>query len=466
MSRVKLSLMFSSKTLVIVIGAKKIECCVTESQGATTKLIDESLLQMMICEENSADLPINQLNAMLEKLFLQTTTTVVDQVRVVVADCWLAVAGVPWNSAIKHTTSASIYGRKQIAGMGFSLSSFDTLRLDDAAFGEPRLAVVYPMVLVNLLQKLTLQLNARLASVLPLSVIAWDLSQRKRNTQSPVLALFDAGMMLFARSTGGNHSRISGVTMRIESDINASNKNLHQMWNRLCLREPQLLEVEQIDFFDLNPTSDAIDHVDMPFIAVDFSFSEKIKNISPSLRLAVQFGKRSHALNAISTTPKAVLWQWLVLGLGIALVSGLSVQAFKTNTYIRSLIAIDATSNIAPVLPKAKSWSKDELVRVRAVNSAIRELNLPITAILRALEPPKDIRVSLLNMETLANAPGSQTSVVKLIAEARTGAEMARYIAYLSDKKPFTGAYLTKHDVDENSAERPYRFTVEVQWKE
>jgi hypothetical protein len=116
--------------------------------------------------------------------------------------------------------------------------------------------------------------------------------------------------------------------------------------------------------------------------------------------------------------------------------------------------------------PRAVEWSRNELARVQAVNVAVRELNLPFEAILRALEPPKDMRVAVLSMTTAASTSGALASRVKIVAEARTGAEMARYVAFVAERKPFTGAYLVEHEIDETAVERPYRFTLEASWND
>ena len=102
------------------------------------------------------------------------------------------------------------------------------------------------------------------------------------------------------------------------------------------------------------------------------------------------------------------------------------------------------------------------------MSTAIRELNLPISAILHALQPPQDIRVAVLGLETTNASSGAagQPTSVKIMAEARTGADMARYVAFVAERKPFIAAYLTQHEINTSVPEQPYRFTVEALWNE
>ena len=74
------------------------------------------------------------------------------------------------------------------------------------------------------------------------------------------------------------------------------------------------------------------------------------------------------------------------------------------------------------------------------------------------------MRVAVLSMEAATSEKDEQVAIVKVQAEARTGAEMANYVAFLAERKPFGRAYLVQHEIDETSQERPYRFTVEALW--
>jgi hypothetical protein len=101
------------------------------------------------------------------------------------------------------------------------------------------------------------------------------------------------------------------------------------------------------------------------------------------------------------------------------------------------------------------------------VNAAVRELNLPISALLAALQPPADLRVAVLGVDVTSGAQAAAgTSSVKISAQARAGADMARYVAYVAQRRPFDSAYLVRHEIAGDAPDRPYRFTVEAAWKE
>lgn len=122
-----------------------------------------------------------------------------------------------------------------------------------------------------------------------------------------------------------------------------------------------------------------------------------------------------------------------------------------------------------PAAQAPTKWTREELGRIQAVNAAIREINLPIGPLLRAVRPPRDLRVALLGISveptSSTGAPDGSLATIKLSAESASGAEMTRYVRYLV-QQPLVRAYLVNHVVDETDSAYPYRFNVEVSWRE
>ena len=110
--------------------------------------------------------------------------------------------------------------------------------------------------------------------------------------------------------------------------------------------------------------------------------------------------------------------------------------------------------------------TREQERRTAAINAAVAELNVPLPQLMRALQAPKDIRVALLGLELGTAAEGGR-HVLKVGAEAPTSTDMTQYVAYLDERKPFSRAYLTRHEVpDAASGPASFRFVVEVEWKE
>lgn len=95
--------------------------------------------------------------------------------------------------------------------------------------------------------------------------------------------------------------------------------------------------------------------------------------------------------------------------------------------------------------------------RAAAVNRQIEGLNVPWGTILRTMQPPSDIQVSILSIDATGQADG-----LKIAALAERPEEMTDYVAYLSDKHRLRDTYLVRHEL---TAEGKYRFDVESAWR-
>lgn len=462
----------SRTTLFVMIGAQHIECGVMRGSGSSAQWVKDSLVKHVIEEFDGIESPMLALTAAIQRLPLLLSLSSVDAVRVVVADCWLAVAGVPWSQNLKRTANADTFARTQLSGAGFEIDPADTLKLDDAPFESPRLTVAYPTTLLTALNYLADHLNGRLISILPLSVAAWGLALRQRGVRPQALAVLDNELMMFGYVSKGRHPRLTDVSVRRSASGSAlTDQHLREVWQRLCLRDPSLAEMGQVALLDLTCSGNSKRSADQPFVLIDLPpqvAAVSPSGVTPGLHLAANAGHLRHILDAMSNASTPLPGRWLALGAAVLFAAIMILQAVDTRQSVESLSSLlAAATNATQHVARPSSWNREEITRVKAVNAAIRELNMPISSILRALEPPRDIRVAVLSVETGAGSSSTtQVSNIKIVAEARTSAEMARYVGVVSERKPFTGAYLTEHEIDKTSAEQSYRFTVEAPWSE
>jgi Tfp pilus assembly protein PilN len=94
-----------------------------------------------------------------------------------------------------------------------------------------------------------------------------------------------------------------------------------------------------------------------------------------------------------------------------------------------------------------------------SVNNAIAQLNLPWRDLLDAIEAATPASVALLSIE-----PNSEKQTIKGIAEAKTSHNMLAYIEQLKKQSIFASVILTKHEINDQDANKPYRFQFEAQW--
>lgn len=470
MSQAKALARPSFRRLFIVIGADRIECGLMTGRGSACDWVEGSVAEVRFDPESGKESFVKVLGGLLPQL---QGLRPVSQVRVVIADRWLALGSVPWNHSMGNHASAIGYGKAQLIGAGFEVGPEDTVRLDDMPFGAPRLVVAYPNQLLAELRQLSESLGAHLVSVLPLSVAAWQVVREEQKTCPAALAVLDNGAFLFAIGDEGQCGVLRDVIIRTGMDDGSESEafsRLHKAWQRLCLRDPRLNKIEQLKVLSLAEAKLPVS-LEKPFARLEWpplhAVAKWEKAVSSSLCLAALSSSVSHALDALPAKPMLTRWRLLSFGILLLFVGFVVFQAVQMNSFKQVLESrVRTAKNVLPAPAPAAPWSNEERARIQAVNAAIRELNLPISPILRALQPPQDIRVAVLSVETSALASSNKLSNVKITAEAQTGAEMARYVAFVAERKPFTGAYLLRHEIDERSAERPYRFTVEIQWND
>ena len=117
-------------------------------------------------------------------------------------------------------------------------------------------------------------------------------------------------------------------------------------------------------------------------------------------------------------------------------------------------------------------------LQVKAVAEAVRQLNLPVTRLLKTIEAREDMRIALLGLDLNgepaqdgeAAAPSTPAGTLKISAEAETAQDMINYLAFLNQQRMFRSVYLLKHEmtgaVPGGGGERPYQFQLEAQWRQ
>ena len=110
------------------------------------------------------------------------------------------------------------------------------------------------------------------------------------------------------------------------------------------------------------------------------------------------------------------------------------------------------SARAAPQMPEA---------RISAINNAIARLNVPWNELFEAFETDRPKQVGLL-----ALLPDPRRRVLVVHAEALTARAMIDFVERVRAVPTFTEAVLVKHERREQEVGQPYRFAVEVHWKE
>lgn len=117
--------------------------------------------------------------------------------------------------------------------------------------------------------------------------------------------------------------------------------------------------------------------------------------------------------------------------------------------------------------PLAPNQQREQDLQLKLVGDAVRQLNLPITRLIKTVQAPRDIRVALLGLDLNGQgAQGEGGGGLKIAAEAETAQDMINYLAFLNQQTMFRSVYLVKHEMNVNAPAHPYRFQLEAQWRQ
>ncbi|MEC5161782.1 hypothetical protein ACFDR9_003669 [Janthinobacterium sp. CG_23.3] len=118
----------------------------------------------------------------------------------------------------------------------------------------------------------------------------------------------------------------------------------------------------------------------------------------------------------------------------------------------------------------APERQREHDAQLKLVADAVRQLNLPVTRLIKTVQAPRDVRVALLgldlNGEAGADQGGRAAGALKIAAEAETAQDMINYLAFLNQQSLFRSVYLVKHEMNVAAPEHPYRFQLEAQWRQ
>lgn len=374
-------------------------------------------------------------------------------VHVLISELWLSAASVPWSLALPRSPEAHAFCRGQFAAAGQELHPDDLICMDDAPYGEPRLALAYPDVLLAALQRLASHVGATLESVRSLSVAAW---RSGRSGKLRALAVVDDGLVLV---TYGERHLTDAVARRVTPPGDGL-PSLRTHWQRMQLRDPQLAGIQALPVLSLAPPFDKQEITDAGFVAAPGFHPERGADAAP-VRLqfaAWQAGRGGAALDAVGERPAATSLRRGVAALCMVVMLAVAWQGAQNFRQVSALSRqLDDLAPPPVATSRPVSLSREEAARLEAVNAAVAELNFPVHALLNALNPPKDIHVAVLSLEL-------KKGFATIVADAQDGTDMARYASFVGTRQPFSSAYLSRHDVIETGPERLYRFTVEAAW--
>lgn len=382
-----------------------------------------------------------------------------------VAEPWLRCETLPW-----HTALGVGHFRSAVAAQMLSAhdggSPQDTVRFEETGWGCARWAVIYPAGLMRALDQFAQIAGGQLARLLPLSALVAD-HLRGHKVAARLLAFSEGGNLNLVESVRG---RVHGVMHRplppaTSAAASVPLRAVAHLWRSIQLRSPHWATVNELPYLTLGKSANAADQTNVSGIRLIHWQPLEDGVASPLLPALRDFRQSSHPLDAVTEEVGTKIWQTAVFAAVVVVLIFLAWTMTSRMTAVTQSMQAERVSQKIGAPSATKPLTKAQLEQVLATNAAVRQLNFPAAPILRALKPPQDIRVALLGIDLSESVGSVSAPKLKLNAETRTGEDMTQYVAFLTNRKPFTQVYLVRHEVMQKMPESPWRFTLEVTWQ-
>ncbi|WP_153118087.1 hypothetical protein [Rhodocyclus tenuis] len=443
----------------LVLGAAHLEWGVGRRQGAA--MVWQSRRRLAFADGESflsVRVALHDLSDTLRESPSQTSPddpglTEGAALRVLVSERWMSLTDFPWHPQLADTPNADSYLRHALVDSGHSLAPGDRLTFDAPDWGERVSVAMWPEGLCQTLEEFAATLRLRFVGLLPLPLAVC--APPSREAAGPVaIAIVEPGWMRCYAAMNEVPACLRPLGERIPVDAEA---DIAAHCARLPLRWPGLQLPVRAVFLG----------TDLPF-----SFHERLVGVNapsgewPLLNQAEHAwpGLAGHGLDAAPALPAPTQRQWMVLG---GLVGLLSLVVTLLVIVLVRAPADRSSRPVAEIAPVALQTVDPR--RQAAVAGAVEMLNLPLDALMRQLVPPQDIRALPIDLEmgreaSVRDGPAGVT--MKLLVESPTAEEMSRYVAFLADRPQIARIQLLRHEVVEAEAARPYRYHLELRWKD
>lgn len=396
---------------------------------------------------------------------------------VLAAPPWLNEVVMPWTDALLHDGPAQDHARTELQMQGWTPAADDELRIDlRPGLGQPRSVLQVPGWLTQELHALAQTLALRWHGVQSLVAVAarWAARQPAAAGQptSPLLGLWSDGLLRLVARDGT--PALVGAEW-VDDAVPAGQApdapvvRVARLWQRACLRYPALQAGGLPPLLSLDAAPSALAAGSGPALAW-------VRWPGPAASKADL--DRALLQEALRQAPRqrAPAASWATMGLRLVVVASLLAAiglGWQTLQYRQAARQLHWSAAPAPVLA-VEPPGKAEVAELRAVNAAVGRINLDLLPLLRALQPPPDIHVSLLGLDLAgstaegaeAESPrGASAAPVKLDVEAVAASAMTRYLAFLGSRPGLVGVQLLRHERDTAPTVTGYRFHVEMSWQ-
>lgn len=161
---------------------------------------------------------------------------------------------------------------------------------------------------------------------------------------------------------------------------------------------------------------------------------------------------------------------WLGLGVLVVALAALAAMAGHYRTLNQQIAFwerkadhiehLSSRRHVHVVRPLAEQSARVQTLEVKQANQVVQQLNLPWSALFKAVEASGGKNIALLSME-----PDMQRGTVKISGEAKDLDALLDYAKQLSKREVFSNVFLQNHKIQQTDPQKPLHFALLAYWK-
>ncbi len=377
---------------------------------------------------------------------------------VLVSDHWLQWMTLPWSAEPPGSVAARQRAEAYFASVLADTQDPAQMAYFEAAapHGAPRIIAAIDRGALAAIGKLGHAQGGRIASIRPLSLALWEAARAAIPGRDHVCAVLAGHLLVLLVAHAGGLRHLS-VTRR-----EGGSRGLNAAWRRLQLREPALKEAGPCYYLDLDAAGAMPDSGWTEVLALSGHPQRR-------RRLLRGAGRRPwlHALDFSGSPPGSSRLQLAAAAAGgLLLCASLAAAAWQAQGLAQARGQAESRQAAAAPRPLPLDQQRRLARQVETVNTAIRQINIPVPQLLGAINPPEELDVALLGVDFKTLDERARGGRLSVSAQTLSASDMAAYVGHLAHSAPLQSASLARHETVTVNGQDAIRFMVDVGWGE
>ncbi len=441
------------QAILVILSDRLLWALVREGVSLEGGVLSEPWRHVEGAGQESLDEALSRLKARLDAAQLGQAHAL----RVAVAESRLPAALLPWSQGVCRMSVAREAWRAGLLSAGWAVRADDSVVAQDAPHGQPRWVMAWDAAMLKALAGFAEACGWSLAGVRPVGAVLRSALPHAAGDEPRLLAVVDDACVTLYLLGRHTHDVLVRPRPQHLCDSDTLATEVQAQLSRQQLRRADWAQAQAGSWVN---AAQATTDLGPAWTAVLASHPSLDGFMGVMGRSA---GWHHDPLDAVSVSGPA--WGAVRAVLALTLLAAVSLGVHGLWVRQQATVPAQAATMVDSVHTPLASATATDRRELQAGNNAIALLNLPVSRVLDALQPPRDLPVSLLSLDLVVAAQGAS---LRVVGEAAQPSDMFHYVDHLQLRPPLNAARLVQHErrlSTEGAVPALHRFTVEATWQ-